>query len=121
MRLHEQLLARMNLVGRYGPGEVHINGHRLTAPLVVAPGFVQEDWVAELSQLTPDALAPVWAQQPRIVLLGSDERPGERLKALRSHFADRQVALEVMGLGAACRTYNVLAQEDRAVVALLFP
>jgi len=26
-----------------------------------------------------------------------------------------------MDLGAACRTYNVLAQEDRAVVALLFP
>jgi uncharacterized protein len=26
-----------------------------------------------------------------------------------------------MDLGAACRTYNVLAQEDRSVAALLFP
>lgn len=120
MRLHEQLLARMNLVGRYGPGEVHINGRRLSTPLVVGPGFLQEDWIARLALLTPEALAPVWQQQPRIVLLGSDERPPEALKGLRGHFADRQIALEVMDLGAACRTYNVLAQEDRAVIALLF-
>ncbi len=121
MRLHEQLLARMNLVGRYGPGEIHINGRRLTAPLVVAPGFLLEDWVARIDLLTPESLAPVWAQQPRIVLLGSDHRPAGSLKPLRGPFAERQVALEVMDLGAACRTYNVLAQEDRAVVALLFP
>jgi len=121
MRLHEQLLTRMNLVGRYGPGEVHINGRRLTDPLVVGPGFLLEEWVARIAVLTPEALAPAWEQQPRIVLLGSDDRPTEPLKGLRSHFADRQIALEVMDLGAACRTYNVLAQEDRAVIALLFP
>jgi uncharacterized protein len=121
MRLHEQPLARMNLVGRYGPGEVHINGRRLTAPLVVAPGFLQEDWVTQISMLTPEALAPVWEQQPRIVLLGSDDRAALPLKTLRGLFAERQIALEAMDLGAACRTYNVLAQEDRAVVALLFP
>lgn len=111
----------MNLVGRYGPGEVQVNGRRLTAPLVVAPGFLKDDWVAGIDQLTPDSLAPVWEQQPRIVLLGSDRRPAECLKPLRGPFAERQIALEAMDLGAACRTYNVLAQEDRAVVALLFP
>jgi uncharacterized protein len=71
----------------------------------------------------PDAaaLAPVWELLPRIVLLGSTARPAAQLRALRGLFADRQIALEAMDLGAACRTYNVLAQEDRAVVALLFP
>jgi uncharacterized protein len=43
------------------------------------------------------------------------------LRALRAPLAARDVALEVMDLGAACRTYNVLAQEDRPVAALLFP
>jgi uncharacterized protein len=121
MRLHEQRLARMNLVERYGPGEIHVNARRLTAPLVIAPGFLQEHWIARIGELTPDLLAPAWELQPRIVLLGSDQRPAGLLKALRGPFAERQVALEVMDLGAACRTYNVLAQEDRAVVALLFP
>jgi uncharacterized protein len=121
MRLHEQPLARMNLVASYGPGGIHINGHCLTAPLVVAPGFLQQDWIASIGQLTPDALDPVWQQQPQVVLLGSDDRPAGTLKSLRGPFAGRRIALEVMDLGAACRTYNVLAQEDRSVVALLFP
>ncbi len=33
----------------------------------------------------------------------------------------RKVGLEVMDLGAACRTYNILVQEDRRVAAVLFP
>lgn len=111
----------MNLVGRYGPGELLVNGRRYTAPLVVAPGFLHEEWIASIGALEPAALAPVWEQQPRIVLLGSDERPSGCLRALRGEFTSRQIALEPMDLGAACRTYNVLAQEDRAVVALLFP
>jgi uncharacterized protein len=41
--------------------------------------------------------------------------------ALRRMLEARGVALEVMNLGAACRTYNVLAQERREVVAGLFP
>ena len=41
--------------------------------------------------------------------------------ALRRSVEARGVSLEFMSLGAACRTYNVLAHERRAVVAGLFP
>ncbi len=111
----------MNLIWRYGPGEIRINEHTLHAPLVVAPGFLQAQWIAGIENLDTDALAPVWTLQPRIVLLGSAPPPVGRVKELRGVLAARQAALEAMDLGAACRTYNVLAQEDRAVVALLFP
>ncbi len=121
MKLHEQRQARMNLIGRYGAGEIRINEHSLGAPCIVAPGFLQPDWIAAIQELDPASLAPVWALQPRIVLLGSVALPLERMKTLRGLFATRQIALEAMDLGAACRTYNVLAQEDRAVAALLFP
>ena len=121
MKLHEQNQAHMNLIGRYAPGEVHINDARLTAPLLVAPGFLQGEWIADISLLAADALAQVWNLQPRILLLGSAARPADSIKAIRRLCAEREVALEAMDLGGACRTYNVLAQEDRAVVALLFP
>ncbi len=45
----------------------------------------------------------------------------DALRHLGRQLAAREISLEVMDLGAACRTYNVLAQEDRAVAALLFP
>ena len=121
MKLHEQRVARMNLVERYGSGGIQINGRSLAAPLLVAPGFLQDNWIAGIAQLVPDALSAIWPLQPRIVLLGSAVRPPEQVKVLRTLLQDRQIALETMDLGAACRTYNVLAQEDRAVVALLFP
>jgi uncharacterized protein len=121
MKLHEQRTAHMNLIGRYGPGEVLINGRAHSAPLLVAPGHLRTEWISDIRGLDTEALAQVWELQPRIVLLGADARDPARIKPLRSAFAVRQIALEPMDLGAACRTYNVLAQEDRAVVALLFP
>jgi uncharacterized protein len=41
--------------------------------------------------------------------------------AIKQAFAARGIGLEVMDLGAACRTYNILVQEERRVAAALFP
>ena len=115
----------MNLISRYGDGEVLINGQRYTSPLLVAPGFLQSPWVNQVTELTDAALEPVWPLQPRVLLLGTTRPNGTAelaaARALRSGLAAKQIGLEAMDLGAACRTYNVLAQEDRPVAALLFP
>jgi uncharacterized protein len=121
MKLHEHRQSRMNLIGRYGAGEIFINGERLTAPCIVSPGFLHSDWIAGLDALTLESMEPVWTFQPRILLLGTATDAGSAARALRQALAAQQVALEAMELGAACRTYNVLAQEDRSVAALLFP
>ena len=41
-------------------------------------------------------------------------------EAPRTELTARGIALEAMELGAACRTYNVLVQEERRVAAALF-
>ena len=112
----------MNLIGRYGDGSVHVNQHILTAPFIVAPGFLHGNWIRALDQLQAQALEPLWPLEPRILLLGSAGGPNSGIvRGMRTDLAARQIALETMDLGAACRTYNVLAQEDRPVAALLFP
>jgi uncharacterized protein len=121
MKLHEHRQSHMNLISRYGNGEIVINGQRFGAPCIVAPGFLHSDWIGALTDLTLESLAPVWALQPRILLLGAAQSPAAAARTLRPVLAARQLALEPMDLGAACRTYNVLAQEDRSVAALLFP
>ena len=121
MKLHEHVDARMNLVMRHGEGQIRINGQAHTAPCIVAPGFLCADWIPDLESLTAGSLAPLWELEPRVVLLGAAVRQHVRIRELRALLASRQIALEVMDLGAACRTYNVLAQEDRPVAALLFP
>lgn len=121
MKLHENSQAQMNLISRYGGGELVINGQKITAPCMVAPGFLHTDWISELAALSMESLGPAWLQQPRILLLGATGSAAGAARTLRAPLAVRQIALESMELGAACRTYNVLAQEDRQVVALLFP
>jgi uncharacterized protein len=120
MKLHEHRQPQLNLVTRYDAGGVVIEGREITAPCIVAPGVLHTDWIESTAALSMDSLAPVWPLQPRILLLGSSARP-DTLRDIRRQLAARDVSLETMDLGAACRTYNVLAQEDRAVAALLFP
>jgi uncharacterized protein len=121
MKLQEHQSARINIIGGHAPGRIQVNGRWLEAPFLVAPTILLDAWIPGPDSLDMQSLASLWALEPRVLLLGIDRRDHPAVKALRGPLATRQVALEVMDVGAACRTYNVLAQEDRPVAALLFP
>ncbi len=111
----------INLIRGYAPGEVRIGEQVLHAPCIVAAEHLILDWpVAELTALTAAALAPVFALQPDVVLLGTGAKQTFPPQGVRQAFAAHNVGFEVMDLGAACRTYNILVQEERRVVAMLF-
>ena len=56
-----------------------------------------------------------------VVIIGT--RSPERIApaAVRQAFRARNLPLETMELGAACRTYNVLVAEGRQALLALFP
>ena len=114
--------AEILTVRRYAPGEVDVAGTLLRAPFIVSPSRLVSDWQASsLAALNSAAFDALFELRPAIVLLGSDALDEQASRTLRRMIAARGVAFECMGLGAACRTYNVLAQERREVVAGLFP
>jgi len=109
-------------VSAYTRGEIEIGGHKLHAPCIVSRERLITDWpVQSAASLDLAALEPMLALRPNVVLIGADEVALEAGGALRRALEGRGVAFELMNLGAACRTYNVLAQERREVVAGLFP
>jgi uncharacterized protein len=55
-----------------------------------------------------------------VVVIGTGAVSQFAPPAIRALLAQQGVGLEVMELGAACRTYNVLVQEQRRVAAALF-
>lgn len=120
MKLHEHP-ARINIIGGHAPGKIQVNGRWLEAPFLLAPTLLQDAWLSGPEALDMESMAELWPLDPRVLLLGINRRDLAAVKGLRGPLAARQVALEVMDVGAACRTYNVLAQEDRPVAALLFP
>jgi uncharacterized protein len=110
------------LIRSYGAEGVRIgaDSHALPA-MVTATDVTSPLPVSALPQLAADDLQQVFARRPAIVLVGSAAGRWQPPAAIRHAFEERRIALESMDLGAACRTFNVLVQEDREVLALLFP
>jgi len=122
MRLVLDFDPRLHLIRSYGAGVLVIGERRLVRPCLVTPHRLLADWNAQSADsLSESELEPLWALGCDIVLLGSGERQIIAAAPLRAAFAARRVALESMSLGAACRTYNILAGEGRNVTAALFP
>jgi uncharacterized protein len=122
MRLVLDSDPRINLVRSYDAGVIVIGDARITRPCIVTPQQLTLDWGANsIADLSTAQIEPLLALHADIMLLGQGASlllPGA---AIRATFRDRGIALECMSLGAACRTYNILANEARSVVAGLFP
>jgi uncharacterized protein len=113
--------SRVNLIRSYSQHEIRIGEQHLQASCIVSADTVIADWEpASFAALTPAHLERVLALEPEVVLLGTGATQRFPPAAIRTMLAARGVGLEVMDLGAACRTFNVLVQEERRVVAALF-
>jgi uncharacterized protein len=122
MRLSLDSDPRINLVRRYDAGVIVIGEQRITRPCIVTPQELLLDWSASsILELCESDLEPLLARRTDIVLLGAGDGQQLPAGAVRAIFRDRGIALECMSLGAACRTYNILASEARSVLAGLFP
>jgi uncharacterized protein len=122
MRLSLDSDPRINLVRRYDAGVIVIGEQRICRPCIVTPQQLLLDWSASsIAELSEAQLEPLWALRADIALLGEGERQEFPGAGIRAAFRARGIALECMNLGAACRTYNILASEARSVLAGLFP
>lgn len=112
-----QTPAGRQIVQAYGEGGFRVSGQALDGSLLVFLDRTQS-WSGELSI---EGLQGVLDAQdrPEILIIGCGPTftlPPEDLRAaLKAH----GVVLEWMDTAAACRTYNVLAIEERAVAAAL--
>jgi uncharacterized protein len=111
----------INLIRSYQYGsEVRVGERSVQTSCIVSADTLIQSWKPNtVDELTSEHLAPIFELKPEVVLLGTGSVQRFPDAAIRSAFASRGIGLEVMELGAACRTYNVLVQEDRRVVAAL--
>jgi uncharacterized protein len=111
----------VNFIRAWEPGRVRIADRWVAGNVLVGNDTVFENWTANTAdRLTIADLQPALALQPTIIVLGTGV---ERLLPdveLMAAVAAHSVGLEIMNTPAACRTFNVLLQEQRRVVAALF-
>jgi uncharacterized protein len=113
--------SRVNVVRAYSRAELRIGAELVRSSCIVSADRLITDWPpARFEALMPEHLTAIFALRPEVVLLGTGERQRFPPAEIRAAFAARGVGLEVMDLGAACRTYNILVHEERRAVAALF-
>ena len=77
-----------------------------------------EPWPpATFDAIDEAALQPIIARAPQVVLLGSGARQRFLPARLQALLMQQGIGVESMDNAAAARTYNLLAQEGRKVLA----
>lgn len=121
MKFTLEASSRVNLIRAYSPTEIRVGEQSLRASCIVTADKVISEWEpASYAELAPSHLEAILALKPELVLLGTGAAQRFPPAPIRAAFIAGGVALEVMDLGAACRTYNILVQEERRVAAALF-
>lgn len=120
MKLHLQNSGTANTIRAHTPGEVRINNVVYARSLIVMPTQLVPDWgPADFAGLNTDHFAAIARLKPELVLLGTGARLVFPHPRLTLALIQAGIGLEAMDTAAACRTYNILMGEGRAVAAAL--
>ncbi len=106
-----------NLIRRYGADFIQIGEQEIRASCIVSADTLIGWSPRAVEEVTVESLAALFERQPEVVVLSTGATQKFPRAALRAEFAARRIGLEVMEIGAACRTYNVLVSEERKVLA----
>lgn len=111
----------VNLIRSYSRGELRIGERVVHSNCIVSADAVITDWgPPRPAELEIAHLEPIFRLEPQVVLLGTGATQLFPPRHIRAAFTERGIGLEAMDLGAACRTFNILVQEERRVAAALF-
>lgn len=109
-------------IGYYDPTHLLIGGQRYAGPLVITPLAVHLTLLpARFCDLSIAHFAEITTLGAEIIIIGSGKRQLFLRYGLSNELAARSIAVESMDTAAACRCYNVLVSERRAVAAAIFP
>ena len=105
----------------YGPGWVGVNGEKITHSVIITSSGDRIAWESDTFEGLDAAHFAMLAETgAEIVIFGSGARIRFPKPAWLKPLIARRIGIETMDTAAACRTYNILAQEGRSVaVALL--
>ena len=107
-------------IDAYGRGGFRFADMSHRGSILCLPDGIWAWPVGAPQDITGESLERVFAAKGvELFMLGTGKQPWLMPEALRWRFRDARIGLDVMQTGAAARTYNVLAAENRRVAAAL--
>lgn len=111
--------ARYHIHG-YENGRIRINETHYVSSLIISPDQLITDWQPSLvKEITTSHFEIILEQQPQVLILGTGAELTFPHPGQLANLYQAGIGVEVMDTAAACRTYNVLVSENRAVMGAL--
>ena len=120
MKLHADPHSAQHVITAYGVGQIAVGGRILVRSLLLMPDRLDESWGPEAyAALAPAHLEQLVGLPCDVLLIGTGVRQRFPAAALLRPLIEAGRGFEIMDTPAACRTYNILVAEGRAVAAAL--
>jgi uncharacterized protein len=100
----------------YTPGSLSLAERTLRSSVILHPDGVLDWPVSSAEDITPASLSAAFELRPEVILLATGRVQVWPPAEVYARALERRIGLEVMEIGAACRTYNLLAADQRRVV-----
>lgn len=109
-----------NVIKGYGEKSFKINEDSHGGSVILLPDDVKPWNVTKADEISLDSLRHISENYNiEILLIGCGENHIPMPSEIQLHFSKKNIGVEIMTTGAACRTYNVLLAEGREVAAAL--
>ncbi|NCP39162.1 MAG: Xcc1710-like domain-containing protein [Rhodoferax sp.] len=119
MKIHPDQFTAQSIFG-YGDGWIQVGNEKITRSVVLSSRGERFDWQCNrYEELTAEHFEQLARLQTELVIFGSGSRLRFVNPALTRALIEKQIGIETMDTAAACRTYNVLANEGRVVACAL--
>ena len=119
MKLQLAGASARNTITGYGAGYVLVNGARHEENLIVLPDRMLPWSAGGFESLGAEDFVALAQLDLEVVLVGTGARLRFPSPQVIRPLVDARIGFEVMDAQAACRTYNILASEERRVAAAL--
>lgn len=104
----------------HGPGWVGVQADRIAHSVVIGSRGQRLPWACErFEDLGSEHFAQLAEQGCEVVIFGSGSTLRFPQPAWLRPLIAKRIGVETMDTAAACRTYNILAQEGRDVIVAL--
>lgn len=112
--------SEQNTIQSYSDNTIQINSIIYTNSVLVSREEIISDLtIKNIEELDDEFIKRCMPLKPEIIIVGHNHPGKFPSPTIMSDLSKQRIALECMTIGAACRTFNVLLSEARAVIVVL--
>ena len=116
MPLAESITSNIYTINAYEDNSISVSEKEYTHSFILSPSHLIEWPISDINEICIEHCEKLLEFKPQVVLLGTGAKQLFPKPEIYAFFGQHQIGLEVMANHAACRTFNILAAEDRDVV-----